>query len=149
MAQIPPAGGFPLGDLPADSELGAPALFLADAIDPRTGDYLSIQRGVDPVEAVAVAALQIRRDSGSAVRGIGSKLHEIEFVDDRLEFLVRSEVEFAWRRLIDTQQIRLDQLTIAAAGDGAEVRIHFTNLVSGKAGTLPLPLLTLLPRAAA
>ena len=129
--------------------LGGPALFLADAINPTTGDYLSIQRGVDPVEAAALEALRVRRASGSAVLQDGSGLHEIRQIDDRTPFLVRSEVEYAWRRLIEARQIRLDGVDVVASGDTVNASIRFTNLVSGKAGALPLPLLTLLPRAAA
>jgi hypothetical protein len=150
MAVFPPAGGFPVGDPPTEQpDLGSPALFLADAIDPSTGDYRSIQRGVDPIEAQAVEALMVRRASGSAVRDDGHKLHEIRFVNERTGFLIRSEVEYAWRRLIEARQIRLDKLEVETAGDTANVVIHFTNLVSGKSGTMPLPLLALLPRAIA
>ena len=150
MAVIPPAGGFPVGDPPTEQPaLGSPALFLADAIDPSTGDYRSIQRGVDPIEAQAVEALMVRRASGSAVRDDGHKLHEIAFIDDRTAFLIRSEIEYAWRRLIEARQIRLDKLEVQTEGDAANVVIHFTNLVSGRSGTMPLPLLALLPRAMA
>lgn len=131
-----------------DSLLGDPAVFLADAIDPATGDYLSIQRGVDPIEAQALDALLIRRRSGSAVQADGNGLHEIRRIDERTPLLVRSEVEHAWRRLIEARQIRVDRIDATAQGDTVNVSIAFTNLVSGKAGSMPLPLLTLLPRAA-
>jgi hypothetical protein len=132
----------------ASYPLGGPALFLADAIDPTTGDYLSIQRGIDPVEAAAIEALRVRRASGSAVLQDGSGLHEIQRIDDRTPFLVRSEIEYAWRRLIEARQIRLDGVDVVTSGDAVNASIRFTNLVSGRAGMLPLPLLTLLPRAA-
>lgn len=149
MTAFPPAGGFPVGDPPTPdfAELGAPALFLADAIAPDTGEYRSIQRGVDPTEAAAVELLRVRRKSGSAVQDQGQRFDQIQFVDDQLAFLVRSEVEYAWRNLIATRQIRVDELTIEGEGDTANVRILFTNLVSGKDNQgLTVPLLALLPR---
>ena len=129
MAVFPPAGGFPVGDPPVEQpDLGGSALFLADAIDPATGDYLSIQRGVDPIEAQALDALMVCRGSGSAVRAEGHKLHEIAFVNERTAFLVRAEIEYAWRRLIDARQIRIDGLDVATDGDAANATIRFTNL---------------------
>jgi hypothetical protein len=145
---FPPAGGFLVGDPPTPefSELGGPALFLGDAINPTTGEYRSIQRGVDPTEAAAIELLRVRRDSGSAVQGRGQRFDRIEFIDDQIDFLLRSEVEHAWRDLIATGQLRIDQLTVEAEGDTANVLILFTNLASGRSTRLVVPLLALLPR---
>lgn len=147
---FPPACGFPVGDPPTPefSELGGPALFLADAIDPTTGEYRSIQRGVDPTEAAAIELLRVRRKSGSAVQDQGQRFDQIESVDDQLAFRIRSEIEYAWRNLISSGQIRIDELKIDGEGDTANVRILFTNLVTGKSNRpgLVVPLLALLPR---
>jgi hypothetical protein len=147
---IPPAGAFPVGDpitvpLPAKR---APAIFLGDAIDPETGDYRSILTGVDPVEAAALEALLVRRGSGSAVLGEGNKLHEIEFIDEKLPGLLKSEVEFAWRHLIETRALRLEKIEIESENVGVYVEITMRNLAQEKSRTFQIPLLQLLPRAA-
>lgn len=142
MGQIPAAGGFGIGQPPTQLALqGSGAIFLADAIDPVTGDYLSILRGMDPVDAAAVEAVRVRRGSGSAVQDDGHKLHEIEKIDERLTFLATSEVKFAWRRLIQEKRIRVRSITIDDDGDtGALLSVQFDNLFSGRANqTIPIP----------
>jgi hypothetical protein len=142
MPSIPAAGGFGIG-LPPDplTLQGAGAVFLGDAIDPQTGEYLSILKGWDPVDAAAVEALRVRRASGSAVTDDGNKLHEIEVIDERLEFLATSEVKYAWRRLIEAKLIRLASVKLQDDGDvGALLTVKYNNLFSGKSQTIPLPI---------
>lgn len=148
MPVLPPAGGFPVG-IPPENQTSAraPALFLADAVDAVTGDYLSVLRGVDPVEARALEALRVRRGSGSAVMDDGHQLHTLEVIDDKLPVLLRAAIEFAWKRLLDDRLIELVSADVDPEGDTASVRIVFLNLVSGTDGRFSLPLQTLLPRA--
>lgn len=118
-------------------------VFLADAIDPSTGDYRSILRGVDPIEAAALEALLVRRKSGSAVREDGMSFADLKKIDDTFESTLRAEIQYAWRRLIDARQIELSSIEIETENDTATVRIHFVNLVQRQRGDLSIPLLKL------
>jgi hypothetical protein len=149
MADYPPAGAFAVGDYPVPSSAlaaSAVGVFLADAIDPSTGDYRSISRGVDPVEAAALEALMVRRGTGSAVRDDGFSVADLRVIDDAFESTLRAEIAYAWRRLIDARQLEIVSLAIRSEGDTALVDIRIRNLTQQGAAqgkTLTLPLLTL------
>lgn len=148
---IPPAGAFPVGEpitVPLPKKR-SPAVFLADAIDPETGDYRSILTGVDPVEGAALEALRVKRGSGSAVLDDGNKFHEITKIDEKLEGLLRSEIEYAWRHLIASRALRLEKVDIEQEDVAVYCVISFRNLAQERAAKpIRLPLLALLPRAA-
>jgi len=147
----PPAGVYPVGTCPDALQYNAPkvGVFLADAIDPETGDYRSIARGVDPVEAAVLEALLVRRGTGSAVRDDGIRLDDLQLIDDAFEGVLRSEVTYALRRLIEAEQIEITGLVITTENDAATVEIRFRNLTrdpGNQARTVQLPLLALLGR---
>jgi hypothetical protein len=146
MTATPPAGAFPVGNPPEPSVVTPNrAQFLADAIDPSTGEYRSISRGVDPVEAAALEALRIHYGSGSAVLNTGNKFREIEVVDDSIVDAIKSEVVFAWRRLIEDRKIELTSVTVETENDGASLVVRFKNLLSGNDNSrVSLPLLALM-----
>lgn len=149
MADYPPAGAFPVGDYPAQlSTSTAPAagVFLADAIDPSTGEYRSTLRGVDPTEAAALEALLVRRATGSAVRDDGIKVDDLQLIDDSFEATLRAEIAFAWRRLIAARQLEIVDVAIETEDVTATVHIRIRNLTqqgSDQNRTLSLPLLAL------
>jgi hypothetical protein len=128
------AGAFPAG------------IFLADAIDPSTGEYRSIARGVDPVEAAAIEALRRRRGTGSAIVDDGIKIDDLDLIDDAFVSTLRSEITYAWRRLTSAHQLEIVSIAINTNNDAASVDIRIRNLsqqAGGKNRTLSLPLLTL------
>lgn len=146
---ISPAAAFPVGEpitdpLPVKPEV---AVFLADAIDHATGEYRSILRGVDPVEGALLEALRVRRRSGSAVLDEGNNFHTILSIDEeKLPGLLRSEIEYAFRHLIERKWIRLVSVDILTEDVGVFVKIVFRNTARDKDDSLKLPLLTLVPR---
>lgn len=145
MADYPPAGAYPVGSIPGALQSGASnvGVFLADAIDPSTGDYRSISRGVDPIEAAALEALLVRRKSGSAVREDGMSFADLKKLDDTFESTLKAEIQYAWRRLIEARQIEFRSLSIETENDTATVKIYFVNLVQNQRGDLSIPLLKL------
>ena len=58
---------------------GPPGI-LADAIDPETGEYLSLTRGFDPTDAAVLTALRTIRATGSAVENVGHRFVDMELV---------------------------------------------------------------------
>ncbi len=111
---------------------GAPIGMLADPIDPKTGEYLSIERGFDPTDAAVLSALRTVRRSGSAVMLKGQRFKDITHVDDAAAGRIRSEVEVALARLIETRQIELERVDVLAEPgvDYAEAAVYFVNLVT-------------------
>lgn len=131
---VPPAGAYSIGG-PATVGLTAERLvpvYLADAIDPLTGDYASIEQGVDPVEAWVLEQLRIRRASGSAVMDVGNDLHEVRFLGNGSQYQLSQSVRFALQQAIDAGWIELRSVQVLETGDTANLSVLFDNLVSGK-----------------
>jgi hypothetical protein len=127
---IPPAGvslaGFFIPVLYEDP--GAPAGILADAIDPATGEYLSIERGFDPTDAAVLTALTTKRGSGAAVTDVGQRYLDLQRVDSTAPQFILAETERALKRLIDSRQIALDRVTPVLGDDWAEAQVVYQNV---------------------
>lgn len=142
---IPPAGVSPAGFFVPVTHvaLGEPVGILADPIDPKTGEYLSIERGFDPTDAAVLYALRVVRGSGSAVLETGQRFRDVTHVTDSTSSQLFQEVELALRHLVERGQIRLEQVISRAipGEDFAEVAVFYTNLARGeqRAAVLPLP----------
>jgi len=138
---IPPAGvslaGFFAPVLYEDP--GAPPGILADAIDPVTGDYLSIERGFDPTDAAVLTALTVQRGSGSAVETVGQRYQDLERVDDTASQFLAAETERALKRLVDSRQVVVDS-TQLLGNDWAEVHVSYRNIPRGQRRDPQLPL---------
>ena len=141
-ATVVPAGVYPVGYVPTESvePITQCGIFLADKIDPATGEYLSIASGVDPVDAAAIEALRVRFRSGSAVRDDGNRLHERDQSVDATETLLASEVAWAWRRLIAERHIELLSVSAVVENDGATLHVRYRNLATGAEEPLRVPL---------
>lgn len=138
---IPPAGvslaGFFMPVLYEDP--GAPPGILADAIDPVTGDYLSIERGFDPTDAAVLTALTVQRGSGSAVETVGQRYQDLERVDDTAAQFLAAETERALKRLVDSRQVIVDSAALLG-DDWAEVHVSYRNVPRGQRRDPQLPL---------
>lgn len=146
---VPPAGAYEVGgpELVGIPERTAP-VFLADAIDPETGEFRSILQGADPVEAWLLEQLRVRMGSGSAVTRAGNRFDSIRFLDDSFEHKFREELKFAWALALERRWIAIRRIDFNTEDVTANIRIVFDNLVSGVDGqSLTLPIGTLLPEA--
>lgn len=139
---IPPAGvslaGFFVPALYEDP--GAPPGILADAIDPATGEYLSIERGFDPTDAAVLTALTVVRGSGSAVADVGQRYQDLERVDDTAAQFIASETSRALKRLVDSRQVVLERVAPLLGDDWAELQIEYRNVPRGQRRDPQLPL---------
>lgn len=131
MSVVIPSGLHPLGlwvpqtYAPKD---GPPGI-LADSIDPKTGEFTSISKGMDPIDQQVVLAMRITRRSGAAVMNDGQEFREIRKVTEETPILMKSVAERALRRLIEQGDIELGELETNGDGgdDFAEVVINYTN----------------------
>jgi hypothetical protein len=129
---IPPAGLSPAGffvplTFAAPSE---PPGILADAVDPETREYLSIVRGIDPIDEQVLIALTLKRGSGAAVTDEGQDFASIRKMDESTATLIDTETRRALSRLVTQADIRIRKITpLADANDDwAEVVVEYENL---------------------
>lgn len=119
---------------------GQPVGILADAIDPSTGEYLSLERGFDPTDADVLDALSTVRDSGAAVLGKGQRFRSATHITPALAVFFAEETREALRRLIESRQIRLLETRVREDGDvGAELEVRYVNLARAEDRTARLP----------
>ncbi len=149
---IPPAGVSPAGFFVPVSYTapGEPVGILADAVDPKTGEYLSLERGFDPTDAAVLTALRTVRGSGSAVLEVGQRFQDATHVTAATETFLFQEVELALRHLVRSGQIRLERVVVLAdpKTDFAEVAIFYANLGRAADRLAVLPFASQLLRAA-
>lgn len=107
---------------------GDPPGILADAIDPATGEYLSISRGFDPTDAAVLSSLTIQRASGSAVSDVGQRYQDLRILDDGAAQFISAETSRALKSLVDSKQIKLDSVEPTIGTDWAEVKVAYQNI---------------------
>lgn len=133
---IPPAGLTPAGLFVPNTfaDPSKPPGILADAIDPATGEYLSISRGMDPIDSQVILALTVRRASGASVTEDGQDFDEVKKVDDAAAKGLEARTQRALERLLTNGDIAVDRLTPTADQDTdeASVGLVFRNLRAAK-----------------
>jgi hypothetical protein len=126
---VPPAGvslaGFFLEEKFVDET--KPPGILADAVDPKSGELLSIVRGFEPTDAALFAALAIKRGSGAAVETVGQRFEDIRMIDPSTPGAVRSEVDTALAHLVADKQVTLQRVQPVVGTDWAEAQITYVN----------------------
>lgn len=107
-----------------------PPGILADAIDPKTGEYLSISKGMDPIDSQVIVALTVVRASGSAVTDDGQTFSEIRKIDGSTGTLIGSRAKLALKRLTENRDIGIQQLASQANPDdeSAALALQYKNL---------------------
>jgi hypothetical protein len=129
---IPPAGLAPAGFFVPQkfTDPSAPPAILADAIDPETGEYLSISRGCDPIDQQVLIAMTAERGSGSALENDGQKFGGIRKITETTEALIDGEARRALARLVDARDIRVRRVYANAQPDNdwGEVSVDYENL---------------------
>lgn len=116
---IPAAGLSPAGLFvsQAFADPTKPPGILAYAIDPTTGEYLSISRGMHPIDQQVIIALKVKRRSGAAVMNDGQRFSDIKKVDDTAQARIDSETRTALARLLKNGDIEIISLVPVADQD--------------------------------
>jgi hypothetical protein len=102
-----------------------PIPFLADPIDPVTGEFLSIEQGFWPVDAQVVTAIRTQKGSGSAVADVGQNYRSAPLVDGQLENFFRQETVLALKHLTDSGDVVLNSIVVTGAGDTGTIGITY------------------------
>lgn len=141
-AYILPAGYGPLGfaegiDFVSPAK---PPAFLADDIDPLTGELNTILAGIDPVDGAVIQLTRTRRNSGVSVMGLGHRFGEIKKVEEESALTrVRAYAEEMYAPLTQRGDIRIDDIKTAVfgpLGDGIAFNLTYTNLPANRQKTL-------------
>lgn len=113
MPSIPPAGYSPASafQLVGHAVAGDPVPILADSIDPKTGEYLSIEDSASIADGLVVTLLRTQRDSGAAVIGFGQRFREVRHVDDQSSVLAESLAREALQPALDAGIVSFRQLS--------------------------------------
>lgn len=125
-----------------------PIAMLADPIDPKTGEFLSIERGFDPTDAAVITALRTVRGSGSAVEDVGHRLGDAKLITPQLDAFFREEIRIALDHLVVAKQIRIEKVEVITLDDAAEAQVSFFNVARNASRTVALALGELLGRPA-
>jgi hypothetical protein len=128
---IPPAGLTPAGFFVPQTfaDPSSPPGILADAIDPETGEYLSISRGIDPIDEQVLVALTLRRRSGAACMDDGNDFAGVRKVDDSARTVIDAEARRALARLATAGDIKVRKVYAVADPDTdwGEVAVEYEN----------------------
>lgn len=129
---IPPAGLSPAGLFVAQTFVDPtkPPGILADAIDPTTGEYLSISKGMDPIDAQMILALSVKRASGASVSEDGQTFFEIKKIDESTPSLIEARTRNSTKRLTERGDVAFAALAPFAdsASQSGSVAIQYRNL---------------------
>ena len=143
MPAIPPAGVSPLSYFVpvVYTEPGQPIAMLADPIDLKTGDYLSIERGFDPTDAAVLTAVRTVRASGSAVENVGQRFADHKKIDDQLDPFMREEVRLTLKHLTDAGDVEIRKVEVTKYPEdaAAETYVEWHNVARAKAQSATLP----------
>lgn len=113
MPSIPPAGYSPASafELVGHAVSQNPVAILADSIDPKTGEYLSIEDSASIADGLVVTLLRTQRDSGAAVLGVGQRFREVRHVDDQAAVLAESLAIEALQPALDAGVVGFRELS--------------------------------------
>ena len=133
---IPPAGVTPLGFWGPVAFVGQvkPPAILADYISSTTGDFVSLFRGLHPIDAQVITRARTKRGTGASVRNVGHLFHTFELVDEHAVQQARFECARMFADLVDRKDIRIDDVVVQELPDGAGVAtfLAYTNLRTKK-----------------
>lgn len=139
---IPPAGVSPLGFFAPVEFVGPskPPAILADYIDPKTGDFASVLRGMHPVDSQVVTRVRTRRGSGASVRDVGNLFHTFELVDEHAPQQAKFEAQRMLDDLVVRGDITIDDVRAAELnpGDGVALVLFYTNNRTKQPGKVAL-----------
>jgi len=137
MPSVPPAGlTFASAFVIVEQTEEVPvAAILADAIDPKTHEYTSIEDSAEIADGMVTTLLATTRGSGAAVREFGQSWREITHSDDNTPELIEGDTRRALQPGRDAGVLRLKKASSEQdASDPSQVNhvIEYTDLLAPK-----------------
>jgi hypothetical protein len=124
-AGITPASAYT--ETTHEDPLGPP-IILADAIDPATGEFTSLERGLDPIDGAVLLTCSVKRSSGAAIIDVGHRFHEIRYVAPDVKVLAESAVRECVQHLTRAGLIELRKILTEVDGDSAATAFEYHNI---------------------
>ena len=136
---IPPAGVSAVSDYPDVPPASAerPPGILADDVDVKTGEILSLFRGQDPVDAAIAHQFRIRHRAGELTAEQGSRFHEITHNDENAATAATQEARRIMAPFVERGDAAIERIVVEAGesfGDQGAVLVEYTNLRNGRRG---------------
>ena len=129
-----PAGAI----VTATDPLDQPSPLKARLWDPKEKDWVSLTRGMDPIDAQVVNAISIIRWAGPTTEEEGTRIRDIRKMSPSLQDQVKSEVNRALARLRRNRDIRLVGIYFDIESPGQQMlqfRVEYINLRAPKGST--------------
>ncbi len=114
----------------------APVGYLADDIDPLTGELRSIAKGIHPIDAEVVFLLRSALGSGPALGTNGLDVARVRKLGDGAPRAIQDEITFCLRLVVQRGDIRIDKILVGTgkasvgADDMAAALVVYTNLLT-------------------
>lgn len=132
-----PSTVTPLGRAPSVTEpYTTYSPITADYIDPTTQEYLSLTKGMDPIDAQVLIALKTIRGSGAAVMEDGHRLKDIRKITRDVVMRVQAEVRNTLGLLVRNRDIRIDtiEVTVRKGSQQVDLQLDYYNLRAREPG---------------
>lgn len=110
-----------------------PTPILADAIDARSRDVVSLTRGATIADGMVSYLIGLKRGSGAAIRSFGQRFAEVSHVEEDSELTIASLAREALQPAVDSGVVRIENIELAVqAGDGTQIdgTITYRNLLA-------------------
>lgn len=128
-----PAAGSPLsGWAPPAPVRPLVASYLAEEIDPETGEVTSLVTGMDPTDATLITLARTTRRSGAVVQDIGHRLVDIDMATDDAPKRAEHEVTALLRPLVERREIEVLELSTDVKGTLGAVFVRYRNTRTGE-----------------
>jgi hypothetical protein len=123
---------YPVPVIPVGFALPPRAAFLADDLDPLTGELLSLVSGIDPTDSAVVTAVRSERGAGAAVLTVGQRFGDVEKSSSSAAKEIEYEALEALRALVSSGDIDSTiSITTSPESSEAGILIEYTNNRTG------------------
>jgi hypothetical protein len=131
---ITPAGLSPVGLAygPGIADLRPAPAWLADPIDPVTGDLKSMVKADHPVDAAVGFQARARRESGPALEDAGTLYHKIKYATETAPAELEAEAKRWFKPFVDGGHAEILKIQTEVDGDLAAVFIAYRNRRTSK-----------------
>ncbi len=117
----------------ADIVAAPPArMWLADAIDPATGELASLRRGRHPVDAAVLWQFQVELGSGAALGQNGHRIRKIRKMDAPGISALKDEAKRIMLRFVSRGWVRDDGIEVDVETDTGLLSFSYYNLLAQK-----------------
>lgn len=134
MPYIPPCGVYGLSswEPEAIADPSVPPLYLADKIDPATGELASVLEGADPVDAMVLFQHTLVRGSGAGVQDQGQAYGSIKKNDGTAKARLEAEEIRIMAPIVKAGLATVSGVKATVDGTRASIVLNYKNELTGE-----------------